>query len=192
MTYNEGGSQGEDYIADDRFFERLLTWLEGISSATDTRVVLDNVPVGNSVYRTIDNTDFHFRDAWTEWILGDDGFDNLIALRDAGVIGIVFGVDGDATNSTCPCDAAEDGVTNPGDTASGPPRPTTTVATSPSGSMPMRQPAACRSDMLCGWHCTTSSRISGPRSARRSSTTRSPSAPRSTTSSPRVPRRPAR
>ena len=115
MGYAEGGSQGEDYIGDEQFFDRLLIWLEGISAATDTRIVLDNVPVGNSVYRTLDNTDFHFRDSWVGWILGDDDFDNLIALRDAGVVGIVFGVDGGATVTTCPCDAAGDGVSNSGD-----------------------------------------------------------------------------
>ena len=114
MTYAEGGSQGEKYIGDEAFFDRLLIWVEGISAATDTRVILDNVPVGNSVYRTLDDTDFHWRDSWVEWILGDDDFDNLIALRDAGVAGIVFGVDGGATTTTCPCDAAEDGVSNTG------------------------------------------------------------------------------
>ncbi len=114
MVYSEGGSQGEEYIGDEAFFDRLLIWVEGISAATDTRVILDNVPVGNSVYRTLDDTDFHWRDSWVEWILGDDDFDNLIALRDAGVIGIIFGVDGGATTTTCPCDAADDGVSNSG------------------------------------------------------------------------------
>ncbi len=115
MVYDEGGSRGEQYIPDDRFFDRLLTWVEGISTATDTRVILDNVPVGNSVYRTVDNSEFHFQDSWAEWILGGDDFANLVALRDAGVMGIVFGVDGGRQNTTCPCDAAGDGVTNAGD-----------------------------------------------------------------------------
>lgn len=115
MVYDEGGSRGEQYIPDDRFFDRLLTWVEGISAATDTRVILDNVPVGNSVYRTLDNSEFHFRDSWAEWILAGDDFANLVALRDAGVMGIVFGVDGGRGNTTCPCDAAGDGVTNAGD-----------------------------------------------------------------------------
>jgi len=114
MMYAEGGALGEAYIGDEPFFNRLLTWVTGISAATDTRVVLDNVPVGNSVYRTVDDTDFHYRDSWVEWILGADDFANLVALRDAGVIGIVFGVDGAPASTTCPCDAAGDGVTNGG------------------------------------------------------------------------------
>jgi hypothetical protein len=114
MTYAEAGTLGPRYLADDQFFERLLTWVGDISSATDTRVVLDNVPVGNSVYRTIDDSDYHYRDAWVEWILGADDFAHLVALRDAGVIGIVFGVDVDLPSMTCPCDAAGDGVTNAG------------------------------------------------------------------------------
>lgn len=115
LTYVEGGSQGDEYLADDRFFDRLLTWVDGISTATDTRVVIDNVPVGNTVYRTVDDSEYHYRDTWVEWILGDDDFTNLLALRDAGVIGIVFGVDGAPASITCPCDAAGDGVTNGGD-----------------------------------------------------------------------------
>ncbi len=114
MTYAEAGGQGPRYFADDRYFDRLLTWIAGISTATDTRVVLDNVPVGNSVYRTVDDTDYHYRDAWVEWILGTDDFTNLVALRDAGVVGVVFGVDVDLPSMTCPCDAAGDGVTNAG------------------------------------------------------------------------------
>jgi len=114
MVYAEGGSRGERYIPDERFFERLLTWVSGISAATDTRVILDNVPVGNSVYRTLDDTAFHWRDSWVEWILAGDDFPHLVALRDAGVIGIVFGVDGGRETTTCPCDAAGDGVTNAG------------------------------------------------------------------------------
>lgn len=114
MTYNEGGMLGEEYLADDQFFDRLLTWVDGISTATGTRVVIDNVPVGNTVYRTVDDSDYHYRDTWVEWILGDDDFANLTALRDAGVIGIVFGVDGAPASMTCPCDAAGDGVTNGG------------------------------------------------------------------------------
>ena len=114
MVYAEAGTRGPRHLADDEFFERLLTWIDGISTATDTRVVLDNVPVGNSVYRTVDNSDYHYRDSWVEWILGADDFANLVALRDAGVAGIVFGVDVDLPSMTCPCDAAGDGVTNDG------------------------------------------------------------------------------
>lgn len=115
LTYAEGGSQGPDYQPDATFFDVLLTWVEGISTATDTRVVIDNVPVGNTVYRTLDDNSYHYRDTWAQWILADDTFANLVALRDAGVIGIVFGVDIDPASMTCPCDAAEDGVTNGGD-----------------------------------------------------------------------------
>lgn len=114
MTYGEGGARGPDYQPDAVFFERLLAWVDGISSATDTRVVIDNVPVGNTVYRTTDDNSYHYRDTWAQWILADDTFANLVALRDAGVIGIVFGVDIDPASMTCPCDAAEDGVTNGG------------------------------------------------------------------------------
>jgi len=116
LTYIEGGTQNDvRFLADDQFFDRLLTWVGGISAATGTRVILDNVPVGNSVYRTVDDTDFHYRDTWVEWILGDDDFAHLAALRDAGVIGIVFGVDSAPEAITCPCDAAGDGVTNGGE-----------------------------------------------------------------------------
>ena len=46
--------------------------------------------------------------------LGTDDFSNLVLLRDAEVMGIVFGVDGYPPSITCPCDAAGDGVSNGG------------------------------------------------------------------------------
>jgi hypothetical protein len=45
--------------------------------------------------------------------MGTDDFAGLTKLRDAGVIGVVFGV-GTGPDATCPCDAAKDGVTNDG------------------------------------------------------------------------------
>ena len=37
MVYSEGGAQGEEYIADDQFFDRLLTWVEGITADRSRR-----------------------------------------------------------------------------------------------------------------------------------------------------------
>ncbi|WP_183094760.1 hypothetical protein [Nocardioides stalactiti] len=114
LTYAEAGARGPRYLAGPDFFDVLLTWVGAISAATDTRVVLDNVPVGNGVYATMDDSPYHYRDSWVEWLLGSDDFAGLVALRDAGAIGIVFGVDIEPSSMTCPCDAAEDGVTNGG------------------------------------------------------------------------------
>jgi hypothetical protein len=74
-------------------------------------MVLESVPLGNSVSRAIDDTPYHWRDSWVQWLIGTDTFAGLRALRDAGAIGIQFGVAHDEAE-TCPCDAAQDGITN--------------------------------------------------------------------------------
>jgi hypothetical protein len=74
-------------------------------------MVLEGVPLGNAVSRAIDDTPYHWRDSWVQWLIGTDAFTGLRALRDAGSIGIQFGVAHDDAE-TCPCDAAQDGITN--------------------------------------------------------------------------------
>ena len=91
----------------------LLAWVRRFASLTTIPVVLEDVPLGNTVMKTIDDKPFHLRDTWVQWLIGDSHFTHLRELRDAGVIGIVFGVTA-GKDETCPCDAAHDGITNGG------------------------------------------------------------------------------
>ncbi|GAA3817749.1 serine/threonine-protein kinase [Nocardioides panacisoli] len=115
VSYGEAGAQDDpqEQMPTPKDFDRLLAWVQGISTAAGAGVVLDSVPTGNTVYRTVNNTPYHYQDGYVEWLLGDDDYAHLQAFRDAGLIGIVFGTAGDPAAETCPCDAADDGVTNP-------------------------------------------------------------------------------
>jgi hypothetical protein len=95
--------------------EAVVTFVREFVRTTKMPMVLDSVPQGNSVMKTIDDHDFRWRDSWVQWLIGTEDFSGLRKLRDAGAIGIAFGVgNGNAPNATCFCDAAEDGVTNDG------------------------------------------------------------------------------
>lgn len=89
----------------------LVDYLREWVRVADRPVVLESVPEGNTVSRAVDETPYHWSDSWVDWLIGDDRFSGLRALRDAGVIGVDFGV-ADGSDETCPCDAAHDGVTN--------------------------------------------------------------------------------
>jgi len=61
--------------------------------------------------RAMDNTWDHFQDNRVQWLLGDGSRARLRAYAAAGFAGFLFGRGADGT--TCACDAASDGVTNP-------------------------------------------------------------------------------
>jgi hypothetical protein len=91
----------------------VVTFVREFVRSTKMPMVLDSVPRGNTVMKTIDDDDFHWRDSWVQWLIGTNDFSGLKKLRDAGAIGIAFGV-GDEATATCFCDAAKDGVSNDG------------------------------------------------------------------------------
>jgi hypothetical protein len=69
------------------------------------------IPLGNTKMRAQNNTDGHYQDNRTEWLLDEAARTHLAAYRDAGVVAFLFG--GGAGGVTCACDAKADGVTNP-------------------------------------------------------------------------------
>jgi serine/threonine-protein kinase len=93
--------------------EGVVTFVREFVRTTGMPMIIDDVPLGNTVMKTIDDGPYHWRDSWVEWLIGTDRFSGLRRLRDAGVIGVHFGVSSGETE-TCACDAAQDGVTNGG------------------------------------------------------------------------------
>jgi hypothetical protein len=90
---------------------RALRFIRGYSSAAGQRVVVWQIPLGNTIMRAMNNTWGHYQDNHAQWLLGRDGQAHLVALRDAGAIGFLFG--GGAEGTTCACDARGDGRTDP-------------------------------------------------------------------------------
>ena len=106
-VYGDGGASWWD--AGD--FERNARFIGGVVALTGKRVVFWQIPYGNTKMRAQNNTPGHYQDNKVERLLDDPSRALLRRYADAGVIAFLFG--GGAGGATCPCDAAEDGVTNP-------------------------------------------------------------------------------
>jgi hypothetical protein len=106
-VYGDGGQHWWD--AED--FRRGARFLRGFSTGAAKRIVMWQIPLGNTKMRAQNNTDGHYQDNRTEWLLDEAARTHLAAYRDAGVVAFLFG--GGASGVTCACDAKGDGVTNP-------------------------------------------------------------------------------
>jgi hypothetical protein len=105
--YRDGGNNWWD--AED--FRRNVRFLSRFVAVAGRRVVLWQIPYGNTKMRAMDNTWGHYQDNRVEWLLDDPGRAHLAEYVQAGVIAFLFGQG--AAGTTCPCDAMGDGVTNP-------------------------------------------------------------------------------
>jgi hypothetical protein len=92
-------------------FARHLLYAKTFIQLAGVRMVAWQIPLGNTVMRTMDNTWDHYQDNRVQWLLGPGSRARLHAYVDAGFVGFLFGRGADGT--TCACDAAGDGVTNP-------------------------------------------------------------------------------
>jgi hypothetical protein len=106
-VYGDNGSRWFD--SED--FRRHARFLGGFSNTTNKRIVLWQIPLGNTKMRAQNNTNGHYQDNRPEWLLDDAGRTHLTTYRDAGVVAFLFG--GGAGGTTCACNAQNDGVTNP-------------------------------------------------------------------------------
>jgi hypothetical protein len=92
-------------------FPRYARFIGGFVAATGKRMVVWQIPLGNTKMRAQDDTWGHYQDNRVEWFLDDPGGTHLALWRDAGVVALLFG--GGAGGTTCACDAIGDGTTNP-------------------------------------------------------------------------------
>ena len=105
-VYGDGGASWWD----EADFDRNRLFLTTFSDVSQKRIVMWQIPLGNTVMRAMDNTWNHYQDNRVEWLI-DDPNAHLQEYIDAGVIAFLFGRG--AVGATCACDANEDGVTNP-------------------------------------------------------------------------------
>ncbi|HYF28602.1 MAG TPA: hypothetical protein VD931_22875, partial [Baekduia sp.] len=111
--FEEGQSPNPKFVYSPSEKASVVSYVREFVRTTGVPVVLEGVPLGNTVRKAITDKPYHWRDSWVQWLLGDERFTGLRRLRDAGVIGVMFGVSF-GEGETCPCDAAGDGVTNGG------------------------------------------------------------------------------
>jgi hypothetical protein len=106
-VYGDGGAawwDAADYARDVRF-------MAGFVASSGKRVLLWQMPLGNTRMRAMNNTWGHYQDNHVEWFLDSAGRDHIAEYANAGVMGLIFG--GGSGGTTCACDAVGDGVTNP-------------------------------------------------------------------------------
>jgi hypothetical protein len=107
--YQNGDGGAAWWYADD--FTRHVRMISRFVALTQKRVVMWQIPLGNTKMRAMNNTWDHYQDNKVEWFFDDPGRANLSVYVRAGVIAFLFGRGADG--ATCACDAAADGVTNP-------------------------------------------------------------------------------
>jgi len=108
--YGDGGASWWD-AAD---FERNTRFLGKFVELTQKRIVMWQIPLGNTKMRAMNNTWNHYQDNRVEWLLDEPARTHLQAYANAGVVAFLFGRGADG--ATCACDSNADGVTNPAPT----------------------------------------------------------------------------
>jgi hypothetical protein len=93
-------------------FNRLNTWAAAFTGAAKKRLVIWQIPVGNTVMKTSNNTNFHYQDNREQYWLSNYPNNQAVSeLVQAGVVGLLFGAGNGGTTQNY--DAAGDGITNP-------------------------------------------------------------------------------
>ena len=85
--YGDGGASWFD-AAD---FARHARFLKTFSAVSQKRIVLWQIPLGNTKMRAENNTWNHYQDNRVEWLLDDPGRAHLPTYIDAGVVAFLFG-----------------------------------------------------------------------------------------------------
>lgn len=109
---NDGGAHWWD-TTNQKYpnFNQYASYLSGLHQQTQKPIMLWQLPIGNTVMRSVNNTTNHYQDNRVQYFLGSNYQQNLSAYVNAGVIGLLFG--GGSGDVTDFLDYANDGVTNP-------------------------------------------------------------------------------
>lgn len=87
-------------------FHRWQEYVRAVTTTTGRKAIVWQVPMGNQLYRSQNNTKGHWQDNRVEYF-----FNNMEELRDAGLVGVLFG--STIRDASTYWDASADGVTNP-------------------------------------------------------------------------------
>jgi hypothetical protein len=92
-------------------YGRFRRYAQGLTRATRLPLVVWQIPLGNTLMRSVNDTWGHYADNRVQGLLGVGMRPRLVRWRAAGIVALLFG--GGADGTTCACDARHDGVTNP-------------------------------------------------------------------------------
>lgn len=102
----------DDTDAREPRFSTIAAWLNRIDTTMNKRALLWQVPNGNRVYLSENNTDGHYQDNRAEYFLNPtNGRAHMQLWANYGVIGVMFGAGGSGQSHYF--DSRGDGVTNP-------------------------------------------------------------------------------
>jgi hypothetical protein len=87
-------------------FHRWERYMAAVNAAAGKPAMVWQIPVGNQVFRTMNNTNGHYQDNRAEYF-----FEHVDELRAVGIVGLLFGRGN--PGSTAPHDEMRDGITNP-------------------------------------------------------------------------------
>ena len=99
----------KDHWWKDADFARFDSFVASAVRDIGKRAVIWQIPLGNTLYRSMDNSWGHYQDNRAQYWLGDPA--HLQQLAGAGVIALLFGAGADGC--TMYDDEMQDGVTNP-------------------------------------------------------------------------------
>jgi hypothetical protein len=102
---------GQEAWWDANDFRRHALFISRFVAETGKRMVLWQIPLGNTKMRAMNNTWDHYQDNRPEWLLDDPSRAHLNTYIQAGVIAFLFGRGADG--ATDASDASGDHVTNP-------------------------------------------------------------------------------
>ncbi|MES2266908.1 MAG: hypothetical protein V4520_09120 [Bacteroidota bacterium] len=115
VTWSTKGDSENNNMSD---FDRFQRYLKKLNQETQRKIVLWQIPAGNSITKTCNNTAGHYKDNKAEYFLQpvlDKSENSRIAgYGQAGVIAFLFGRG--ASNCTSFMDSQHDGVTSAGET----------------------------------------------------------------------------
>ena len=93
-------------------FNRFNSWASAFTTAAHKRLVIWQIPIGNTLMRTSNNTNYHYQDNREQyWLENYPTNQAMSELAKSGVIGLLFGAGTGGTTENY--DDAGDGITNP-------------------------------------------------------------------------------
>ena len=98
-------------------FDRFQRFLKKLSRQTGQKIILWQIPIGNTMTKTCNNQSGHYKDNKAEYflqpVLSNGNMDNIRAYAQSGVIAFLFG--NGLNTCTSYLDSKQDGVTAPGE-----------------------------------------------------------------------------
>ena len=103
--------KGQDAWWDEADHGRFYDFIKAVLGDTGKPGMIWQIPLGNTIYRTVNNTPGHFQDNHVEYFMLPDNRQNIVDHAEIGIVGLLFG--GGFREQSSFRDVVQDGITNP-------------------------------------------------------------------------------